>query len=64
MATKIGLYVKRLRGSILSGYMLREQNARIEMALRVDDTIYEEVVQVCQDTNYITVEVTSGVIIE
>lgn len=63
MTTRIGLYVKRLRGKTLSGYMLREQNAKIELSLAIDDSVYEEVVGVVSETNYVSVDVTCGTVV-
>lgn len=61
--SQLTIFIKRIRGNVVSGFLVKDDTSKLEIALKVDDAIYEPLLQLCKITSYLTVEVSGGMII-
>jgi hypothetical protein len=61
--SNIKLYVKQLNGNTLLGYLVREQESKLEIKLKIDDCVYNKLLDALQKTNYLSLEVHNGFVV-
>lgn len=59
----IEVYVKRITSSSLTGYIVRENTAQLQITLKIADGLYSDIINICENTNNLKVIVAEGIIV-